>query len=85
MVKSDVYKNIKILVSDTTKLFLSKDTFAKFLKKGGKIKSVNKIKIIMVTINPTSPLGYEFDKLNFLNELKIGLAVPIYDLGPSEY
>ena len=85
MEKSDIYKNINILVCDTTKLFLSERTFVKFSKKGGIIKAINKIKIIMITINPTSPLGYEFDKLNFLSELKKELSVPIYDLGPSEY
>jgi len=85
MKKSDIYKNIKILVSDTTKLFLSKGMFAKFSKKGGIIKAINRIKIIMITINPTSPLGYKFDKANFLSELKKGLTVPIYDLGLSEY
>ncbi len=85
MEKSDIYKNIKILVPDPTKLFLSKHTFTKFSKKGGIIKTINKIKIIMITINPTSPLGYKFDKSNFLIELKKGLTVPIYDLGPSEY
>jgi len=83
--KSEVYKNIKILVPDTTKLFVSKQTFAKYLKKGGVIKVIKKIKIITITINPTSPLGYEFDKSKFLNELKKELTVPIYDLGPSEY
>ena len=64
MKKSDIYKNVKILVSDTTKLFLSEGTFAKFTKKGGIIKVLNRIKIIMITINPTSPLGYEFNNLN---------------------
>lgn len=83
--KSDIYKHLKILVPDATKLFLSKETFEKFLKKGGIIRVLNEIKIIMITINPTSPLGYEFNKANFLNELKKGLNIPIYDLGPSEY
>jgi hypothetical protein len=85
MKKSEIYKNIKLLVPDTTKLFLSKGTFAKYSKKGGIIKVLKKIEIIMITINPTSPLGYEFNKSKFLNELKRGLTVPIYDLGPSEY
>jgi hypothetical protein len=83
--KSELYKNIILIVPDATKLFLSKRIFEKYIKKGGIIKVINKINIIMVTINPTSPLGYEFDKIVFLNELKRGLTVPIYDLGPSEY
>ena len=85
MKKSDIYKNIKILVPDTTKLFLSKKIFEKYSKKGGIIKVINKINIIMITINPTSPIGYEFDKYIFLSEMKKELTVPIYDLGPSEY
>ena len=85
MKKSDIYKNIKILVPDTTKLFLSKRIFENYSKKGGIIKVINKINIIMITINPTSPLGYEFDKYIFLSEMKKELTVPIYDLGPNEY
>jgi hypothetical protein len=83
--KSDIYQNITLIVSDATKLFLSKGVFDKYIKKGGVIKVINKINIIMITINPTSPLGYEFDKSIFLDELKKELTVPIYDLGPSEY
>jgi len=85
MKKSDFYRSIKILVPDATKLFLNKSTFEKYSKKGGVIKVLNKIKIIVVTINPTSPLGYKFDKSKFLSELKKGIAIPIYDLGPSKY
>jgi len=83
--KSEIYKKITLLVSDATKLFLSKTVFEKYSKKGGCIKVLDKIKIIVITINPTSPLGYEFDKLKFLNELKQGITIPIYDLGPSKY
>ena len=85
MKNSDIFQNITILVPDATKLFLSKKVFEKYIKKGGVIKVINKINIIMITINPTSPLGYEFDKSIFLNELKKDLTVPIYDLGPSDY
>lgn len=85
IMKSDLFKRIKILVPDATKLFLSKHTFEKFLKKGGVIKVLNEIKIITITVNPTSPIGYNFDKKIFLNELKKGISIPIYDLGPSEY
>ena len=82
---SEIYKNIILLVPDATKLFLSSGIFEKYLKKGGEIRVLNKIKIIMITLNPTSPLGYEFDKEKFITKLKKELTVPIYDLGPSEY
>jgi hypothetical protein len=85
MKKTEIYKTITLLVPDTTKLFLSKSPYEKYLKKGGIIKVLNKINLILITINPTSPLGYEFDKFKFLNDLKKGITIPIYDLGPSEY
>ena len=85
MKKSEFYDKITILVPDATKLFTNKRIFEKYSKKGGKLKVLNKIQVIILTINPTSPLGYEFNKSNFLNELKKAISIPIYDLGPSEY
>ncbi|NVM38549.1 MAG: hypothetical protein HWN81_23365 [Candidatus Lokiarchaeota archaeon] len=78
---TDKYKEITILVEDATKLFLSKKIKKKFQKKGGIIKVLNSIKVIAVTLNPTSPLGYRFDKNTFLNLMKKNLNVPVFDLG----
>ncbi len=78
---TDKYKEIIFLVEDATKLFLSKKIKKKFQKKGGIIKVLNSIKVIAVTINPTSPLGYRFEKNTFLNLMKKNLNVPVFDLG----
>ena len=85
MKKTDYYKDLKILVPDATKLFLTKGIFEKYLNKGGIIRVLNPIRLLILTINPTSPLGYQFDKYKFLSELKKGISIPIYDLGPSQY
>jgi hypothetical protein len=77
------YKNLTFLVEDGTKLFLSKNIFNKFHKKGGFIKILNPIKVIAITINPTSPDGLNFDKEKFLKLLEEKVNVPVYDLGPS--
>jgi hypothetical protein len=82
---SRIYKEVRILVPDATKLFLSKKTYEIFIKKGGTIRVLDPIQIIMVTVNPTSPLGYEFNKMIFLNKIKKGINIPVYDLGPSKY
>ncbi len=78
---TDKYKKITILVEDPTKLFLSRKIKEKFQKKGGILKVLKPIKIIAVTINPTSPLGYNFEKNTFLNLMKKNLDVPVFDLG----
>jgi hypothetical protein len=78
------YKQITILAEDATKLFISPNILKKFERKGGSIKVLNPIKVIAITINPTSPLGYEFNKLKFLNLLKEKIELPIYNLGPCD-
>jgi hypothetical protein len=78
------YKGVTFLVEDGTKLFLSENTTKKFQKKGGTLKVLNSINIIAVTINPTSPEGYEFDKDKFLRSLTEKLSIPVYNLGVND-
>ncbi|MHA1992317.1 MAG: lysine 5,6-aminomutase reactivase subunit KamB [Candidatus Hodarchaeales archaeon] len=78
------YKFLTFLVSDATKLFLSEKILKKFQKKGGKIKVLNPIKVIAVTINPISPNGYSFDKNVFLKSLAEELKISVYNLGVND-
>ena len=77
-------KGVSLLVEDGTKLFFSKNTTNKFQKKGGILKVLNPINIIAVTINPTSPYGYEFNKDKFLKSLTEELDIPVYNLGVND-
>ncbi len=77
---TEKYKGVTFLVENATKLFLSKNTMKKFQKKGGILKVLNPINIIAVTINPTSPDGYKFNKDKFLKQLKANLSIPVYNL-----
>lgn len=77
------YVGITFIVENATKLFISKNIFNKFLKKGGKIKTLHPINIIAITINPTSPYGYNFDKNVFFKTLQDKIKIPIFDLGPN--
>jgi hypothetical protein len=78
------YKGISLLVTDGTKLFISINTLKKFQKQGGIIKVLKSINIIAVTINPTSPNGYKFDKEVFLKSLTEELTIPVYDVGVND-
>ena len=78
------HKGLTFLVDDGTKLFLSKNTLKKFQKMGGIIKVLKSINILAVTINPTSPDGYEFDKDVFLKSLTEVLTIPVYNLGVND-
>jgi len=81
MKSTEKYKGLTFLVEDGTRLFLSKKTLEKFQKKGGILKVLYPINILAITINPTSPYGYNFNKNEFLRLLKENIKLPIYDLG----
>ncbi|MCX7884508.1 MAG: hypothetical protein N2448_05705 [Caloramator sp.] len=74
------YKDKTFLVEDGTKLFLSSEKFDIFTKSGGKIKVIEPINIICLTINPKSPFGYEFDKEKLLYKLKNTVNLPVFDV-----
>ncbi|KKN34628.1 hypothetical protein LCGC14_0791750 [marine sediment metagenome] len=81
MKKSNKCRGVTFLVEDATKLFLNKKIKDKFQKKGGFLKVLTPMNIIAITINPTSPYGYNFNKNDFLNLLKEKTNIPVYDLG----
>ena len=82
--KTNLKDKITLIGEDATKLFISEKVLRNFRMKGFDIKIMHPIKMIAVTINPTSPLGYEFDKELFMSRLMDEIGLPIYDLGPCE-
>jgi len=77
-------KNITVIATDPTKLFISEQIFYKFIKKGGHLKVLDRINLIAITVNPTSPLGYEFENNRFIRLLQERIDVPIFNLGPCD-
>ncbi len=77
-------KSIIIITTDPTKIFISKQAFHKFIKKGGHLKVLDQINLIAITVNHTSPLGYEFENNKFMRLLQERIKVPIFNLGPCD-
>ena len=77
-------KNITVIATDPTKLFISNQVFYKFIKKGGHLKVLDRINLIAITVNHTSPLGYEFENNRFMRLLQERINVPIFNLGPCD-
>lgn len=59
------YKNTTLLVVDSTKIFLDKEVYDKFIKLKGDIKVINPMNLIGISLNPTSIEGYAFNEENF--------------------
>jgi len=74
-------KDFTVIATDPTKLFVSKQIFYKFIKKGGHLKVLDRINLIAITINHTSPRGYEFESSLFIELLQERINIPIFNLG----
>jgi len=83
-IKNKKAKDLTIIATDPTKLFISKQVFYKFIKKEGRLKVLDRINLIAITVNHTSPLGYEFENNLFMSFLQERINVPIFNLGPCD-
>ena len=78
--KNKSLKHAELVVRDFTKIFVTPQQFRLFLKAGGRIKVLQKSKLIAVTVNPTSPSGYVLDSDTLCGKLSEAIGLPVYDL-----
>lgn len=69
-----------LIVKDYTRLFISKESYLAFLKKGGIIKVLLKTKLIAVCVNPTSPTGFVFNSEELCHKMSEELGIAVYDV-----
>ena len=77
-------RQAEIVVRDFTKIFVTPQQFKLFLKAGGRIRVLQKSKLIAVTVNPTSPSGYVLDSDTLCGKLSEAIGLPVYDLLKSK-
>ena len=78
--KNPKLKTVELVVRDFTKIFVTPQQYRMFLKAGGKIRVLQKSKLIAVTVNPTSPTGYVMDSDELCAKLSEAIHLPVYDL-----
>lgn len=75
------YKNIEIIITDGTKIFIEPKDWLKFMRQGVKVKVLDKINLVGITVNPYAPAGYYFEPVEFLSKMKSYIShVPVMDL-----
>lgn len=72
--------DIEIIIRDFTRIFCTKENIDSFLAKGGRIRVVQPTNLIAITINPTSPTGYNLNSDKMIEELKKEIPLPIYNI-----
>ena len=75
------YKNVDLVVTDGTKIFIEPKDWLKFMRYGINVKVLYPINLIGLTINPYAPQGYYFEPNNFLEKMKGYIStIPVMDL-----
>ena len=73
------------MVKDFTKIFVSEQAYRIFCARGGRIKVLQKSKLIAVCVNPTAPNGYVLDSDILCGKLQEALQLPVYDIVKNNY
>lgn len=73
-------KDIEIIIRDFTRVFCTPENINSYLEKGGKLKVVQKTNLIAITVNPTSPSGYNLNSDKLIEELRKEIPLPIYNI-----
>lgn len=73
-------KEITLVVSDFSKIFVQPQTYNLFLRAGCSIKVLRATHLIAVCVNPISPQGYVLDSDKLTIALQQKLNVPVYDV-----
>lgn len=79
LAQKDVDK-IEIIIRDFTRVFASIENINRFLQKQGKLYVAQKTNLIAITVNPTSPSGYNLNSEELINVLKQEIPIPIYNI-----
>ncbi|MDO5713980.1 MAG: hypothetical protein Q4Q07_06060 [Tissierellia bacterium] len=75
------YRDITIVISDGTKLFVDYKEFQKFLRRGVHLEVFHNSKLIAVTVNPYATEGYRFDPFRFKEAMEDSLpGIAVYDV-----
>ena len=79
--KPKICKYTTLISPDPTHIFCSPEVWQKYLSLGGRAEVLQNVKVLAVTVNPTSPVGRSYAPKEFAQHLAEALApLPVYDL-----
>lgn len=78
-------KEIVLIVRDFTKIFVTEQSYRSFRKRGGRIRVLQKSRLIAVCVNPTAPSGYTLDSDTLCGKLEEAIHLPVYDIVKNRY
>ena len=73
-------KDIKLIVRDFTKLFVTPEVYNNYVRSGGTLEVLQRSNLVAVCLNPTSPQGYTLNSEETCQRLSEALNCPVYDV-----
>ena len=72
--------DIRLIVRDFTKFFISPEVYANYIRRGGQLSVLQRSSLIAVCLNPTSPQGYTLKSDEACAALSDALGLPVWDV-----
>lgn len=73
-------REVTLVVRDFTKLFITQEVYADFVRKGGSLKVLQSTRLMALCLNPTSPQGFVINSDEACARLSEALQTPVYDV-----
>lgn len=77
-------EGLTLVAEDASKVLVSEDWLARFLRRGGLFAVRDAVSLRAVTVNPVSVYGYRFDQAEFKEKMTAALSVPVIDVKEDE-
>jgi len=78
-------RNIRLIVKDFTKIFVSPYVLHGFLHKGGQLLVLKRPNLLAICVNPTSPSGFNVNSEELRAALQERMNVPVVDVRAVAY
>jgi len=78
-------KGVYLIAEDASKIFIKPDTYKKLMVKEAVLAVMNPIHLVGLTVNPKSTYHVDFDAVEFLEELRAAVSIPVYDVKEDTY
>ena len=71
---------IEVAVADFTRIFISADSWRRFVRAGGRLRVHRRTALLAVCVNPLAPNGYRLDSDLLCRTLSDKIQLPVYDI-----
>ena len=81
MGRAGLVERVTLVIADGTRAFADARTWREFGRRGGRLRVVDPIRLLAVTVNPFSPVGGSDDAAGYLAEVGAAVApLPAFDV-----